>query len=680
MTPTMMKCLGLAGLLCGLGLGTARLGAADTLLPYNSPWYYFDDGYLPALDWAQTTYDDGDWKYGVGQFGYGDGDEATVVSYGPDDEHKFVTTYFRTYLTINNPAQYSSITLNLIRDDGAVVYVNGVEAFRSNLPEGVINFETYALTGLVYSNETTPASVALNSASFVDGYNLIAVEVHQFEPASPDLSFDLQILGNSAAGATVVRGPYLQSGTSSNLIVRWRTSQPTSTRVRYGASAGNLGLTASHAALVTDHEITLPGLSPDTKYFYDIGTTTAVLAGDATYYFVTAPLPGTTKPTRIWAIGDAGTGYYAQGLVRDAYTAFTGAQPTDVWLMLGDNAYGQGLDNQYQAYMFNAYSTLLRQNVVWSTMGNHETGGGNQALSDAYAYYDIFTLPNNGQAGGVPSGTEHYYSFDYANIHFVCLDTQTAIYRQPGSAMLQWLVADLANNTRDWTIAFFHHPPYTLGSHTSEAEGDLIQVRQNILPVLESSGVDMVLTGHSHVYERSYLIDGFYGYAASATPANFINHGNGRTNGTGAYVRPASGAGAHRGTVYVTDGSSGGQGTGGSLNHPAHFYSVTTPGSLVLDITGLRLDGKFISGYGTVDDTFTILKEAPPAMQIAKSGADAVVSWPVSLLDYQLEAKSTVNTPAWSPSGGTVATNGPRKTVTLPATGAQKFFHLRNLP
>ena len=671
-----MNCVRIAGLLGVLCAGTARLDAAATLLPYNSAWYYFDSGYRPAYEWTDLSYDDGGWNYGVGQFGYGDGDEATIVSYGPDDEHKYVTTYFRTFVNINNPAQYSSITLNLIRDDGAVVYLNGNEVFRSNLPAGGIEYETYALTGLIYPGENAPVTVTFDPAFFLDGNNLLAVEVHQFEPASPDLSFDLQLLGNVAVNATVLRGPYLQTGTSSNLIVRWRTSQPTTTRVRYGTSAGSLDLSASSGALVTDHEITIPGLSPDTKYVYDIGTTTATLAGDATYFFTTAPVPGTPKPTRVWAIGDAGTGFVAQGQVRNAYTTFTGARPTDVWLMLGDNAYAQGFDNQYQAFMFDAYPALLRQNVLWSTMGNHETGGGNQMLSDAYAYYDIFTLPRNGEAGGVPSGTEHYYSFDYANIHFVCLDSQTAIFRQPNSVMLQWLEVDLANNTRDWIIAFFHHPPYTLGSHTSEAEGDLIQVRQNILPVLEAHGVDMVLSGHSHVYERSYLIDGFYGFAASATPANFINHGNGRTNGTGAYVRPAGGAGAHRGTVYVVDGSSGGQGTGGSLNHPAHFYSVTTAGSLVLDITGLRLDGKFVSGNGTVEDTFTLLKEAPPMMQIACVGADAVISWPTSLLDYQLESKPTVTGPAWSPSGGTVTTNGPRKTVTQPMTGAQKFFHL----
>src|SRR3954467_144226 len=82
--------------------------AATTLLPFGSDWYYFDDGYLPAGNWAQYGYDDSDWKYGTARFGYGDGDETTLVNYGPDDEHKFITTYFRTYVYIANPAQYAS--------------------------------------------------------------------------------------------------------------------------------------------------------------------------------------------------------------------------------------------------------------------------------------------------------------------------------------------------------------------------------------------------------------------------------------------------------------------------------------------------------------------------------------------------------------------------------------------
>jgi hypothetical protein len=680
MNRTLLNRLRLALVVCFIFVAALSARAATTLLPYYSGWLFFDDGYLPAFNWMQPGYDDGDWKYGNAQFGYGDGDESTFVNFGPDDEHKFITTYFRTYVYVSNPSQYGSIVLNLIRDDGAVVYVNGQEVFRNNLPDDNISYNTYALSGVIYSDETTPVTTTLSPSLFVEGYNLLAVEMHQFEAASPDLSFDLEVLGNTGGGAaTVVRGPYLQIGTSSNIVVRWRTSSPTTTRVRYGTTAGNLTSSAINNSLVTDHEITLPNLGPNTKYFYDIGTTTAALAGDSTYFFTTAPVTGTIKPTRIWAIGDAGTGFFQQYQVRDAYVNFTGSRPTDVWLMLGDNAYYSGYDFEFQAYMFDVYPTLLRQNVAWSTMGNHEANQ-NQILSDGYAYYDIYTLPTAGQAGGVPSGTEHYYSFNYANIHFVCLDSQTAIYRQTNGAMAQWLRADLADTIADWTIVFFHHPPYTRGSHNSEGETDLIQMRQNIVPILESYGVDLVLAGHSHVYERSFLIDGFYGFMASANATNFIDHGDGRTNGTGAYVRPVGNAGARRGAVYIVDGSSGGQGTGGLLDHPAFFYSTHNVGSLVLDVTGKRLDAKFISGNGTVDDTFTMFKEAPPMMSIAKAGTNTVISWPTSLLNYQLEAKPTMQSMSWSPANGFASTNSGRKAVAVPAAQDKQFFRLRSVP
>jgi hypothetical protein len=237
--------------------------------------------------------------------------------------------------------------------------------------------------------------------------------------------------------------------------------------------------------------------------------------------------------------------------------------------MLGDNAYCCGADNEYQSYVFEVYPELLRQVVVWPTVGNHDTSQ-SPVLSDDFPYYRIFTMPTNAEAGGVASGSEHYYSYDHANIHFICLDSMAAVLRQPNSAMLQWLRADLANNTRDWVIAYWHHPPYTKGTHDSDYEGDLIEMRQNVLPILEDYGVDLVLCGHSHVYERSYLIDGHYGSSSTFSAANVIAGGDGRGNGTGAYVKPAGGLGEHRGTVYVVDGSSGMFG-GGSLNHRAMF-------------------------------------------------------------------------------------------------------------
>src|SRR4029450_1136767 len=111
-------------------------------------------------------------------------------------------------------------------------------------------------------------------------------------------------------------------------------------------------------------------------------------------------------------------------------------------------------------------------------------------------YYDIFTLPRNAEAGGVASGTEAYYSFDYGNIHFICLDSFDTP-RSATGAMAQWLQRDLADTTQDGIIAFWHHPPYSKGSHDSDTQTPLIEMRQNFLPILEAGGVDLVLSGHS---------------------------------------------------------------------------------------------------------------------------------------------------------------------------------------
>jgi hypothetical protein len=141
--------------------------------------------------------------------------------------------------------------------------------------------------------------------------------------------------------------------------------------------------------------------------------------------------------------------------------------------MLGDNAYGAGADAEYQAAVFEAYPELLRKTLLYPTLGNHETYSSepNRESSEGELippYLNIFTLPKFGEAGGFPSGTENYYSFDYANIHFVCLDSMISS-RQPGSPMLTWLENDLQQTTGEWIIAYFH-TAHTRWDHTTRTE------------------------------------------------------------------------------------------------------------------------------------------------------------------------------------------------------------------
>jgi len=659
---------------------TVEVGAATrTLINFGSPWRYHDYGVDPGPNWNSAGYGDGSWKFNFAQFGYGEGDEQTTLA-------PVTTAYFRTFLTVTNPQEFAAFTFRVLRDDGVAVYVNGTQVLRDNLPAGPLTYSTLAMQPIEPPNESTQVVATVSPSAFVAGVNLIAVEVHQFATNDDDLSFNLELAGTLGTSGPpgVVRGPYLQAGTPSNIVVRWRTSAPSDSRVWFGTNSASLNFTASNSAPVLDHEVTLENLWPDTKYFYAVGVSTQALAGDATFFFVTAPAPNSTRPLRIWATGDFGTGYAAQRNVRDAYTNFTATRYTDAWLMLGDNAYSTGTDEQYQAYVFNVYPTILRQTVAWPTVGNHDTAFSSE-LRDDFPYFEMFTMPQNGQAGGVPSGSEHYYSFDLGHVHFICLDSMTAVLRQPNSPMLAWLQADLADTARDWIIAYWHHPPYTKGSHNSDTETELVQMRQNVVPILESFGVDLVLAGHSHAYERSFLINGHYGDSSTTNAAHFLDRGDGRTNGTGPYLKPAGGLGANHGTVYVVDGSSGGQAGGGALNHPVMFYSTLTPGSLVLDINGLRLDATFLSQNGTVDDAFTLLKQdypgAPrPELNIVRAGTNAVLSWPTSVPDYELERRRTLEASPWLPVNATAVTNGRRKSVMVPADADRQFYRLKSVP
>ncbi|MGB0143530.1 MAG: metallophosphoesterase, partial [Akkermansiaceae bacterium] len=318
----------------------------------------------------------------------------------------------------------------------------------------------------------------------------------------------------------IMREPFLQMASPTSMTVKWRTRSPGASIIRYGQDPDNLNQTATGtntaapfvilgrpdlSNLVTDHCVTLEGLSPSSKYYYQVGPAEGGQPGSEQQHFTTPPVQGTRAPTRIWVVGDSGApGPGVRGM-RDSYMDYAGDTPADLLLMLGDNAYNSGYDQEYQRAMFDIFPDILRTTPVWPTMGNHDH------YSDDY--YGIFELPTQGQSGGVPSGTEQYYSFDYGNIHFVCLNSEED---PPG--MLEWLRNDLQSTRSDWVIAFFHHGPYTKGSHDSDTESEHFPAREQYLPILESYGVDLVLSGHSHQYERSNFLNGHYGLSSTYRP------------------------------------------------------------------------------------------------------------------------------------------------------------------
>ena len=165
----------------------------EDVVPAGSTWSYWDQGSLPASDWAARTYDDSAWPTGPAPLGYGDSHQVTVTSYGTDSAAKYPTTYFRLSFSALSVSEVQTLELGLLRDDGAVVYLDGSEVLRSNMPEGDIAYETYASTSAGAAGETAYWSFDLDPALLIEGVNVVAAEVHQHSADSTDLGFDLRV-------------------------------------------------------------------------------------------------------------------------------------------------------------------------------------------------------------------------------------------------------------------------------------------------------------------------------------------------------------------------------------------------------------------------------------------------------------------------------------------------------
>ena len=429
-------------------------------------------------------------------------------------------------------------------------------------------------------------------------------------------------------GQELIRGPYLQMGTSTSMNVRWRTDVPSISRVRYGTSLGSLINMVEDLTPKTEHELKVTGLSPNTKYWYSIEGSVGILQGDGENYFQTLPSVGEKQLYRIGVFGDCGSNNTNQLNVRNSMISYLGTNYMNAWILLGDNAYPNGSDGQYTTGFFNYYKDkFLKQNPLYPAPGNHDYDlPADARTTHNNAYYSIFTMPAAGEAGGYPSGSESYYSFDIGNIHFISLSSdglfgpignQKKMYELPNE-QASWLVQDLeANTNKEWVIAYWHHPPFTKGSHDSDdpvKDNDLIQIRTNFIKILEDHGVDLILCGHSHVYERTKLLNGYYGTSSDFDESlHAVSTSSGKydatTNSCPYYKKEATG---DTGTLYVVTGSAGQRANAGTIAgypHRAMYYSnKDEAGAMMLEVEGNRLDAKWITGGGLIKDKFTMMK------------------------------------------------------------------------
>ena len=291
-----------------LGLGP------QVLVAQGSSWKFLDDGSDQGTAWRAAAFNDGEWDSGPAQLGYGDGDETTVVNGGPTG-NRFATTYFRHEFQVTNAAAFTDLAVRLLRDDGAVAYLNGVEAFRENMPDGAITFATAASATIGNEDENAFVDLPVDPSLLVEGRNVLAVEIHQVQASSSDISFDLELSGsrrettNSTPPTVALTSPSDGSVFAAPATILLAASasdgQGTVVKVEFFAGLTKLGEDAA-----APFAFTFPEAMPGAYTFYAIATDNSGMTATSPVVHVTIASDN-TPPTVTLAGPEEGAKFFA---------------------------------------------------------------------------------------------------------------------------------------------------------------------------------------------------------------------------------------------------------------------------------------------------------------------------------------------------------------------------------
>ena len=325
-----------------------------------------------------------------------------------------------------------------------------------------------------------------------------------------------------ASSFTLGRQPYIQRLLSDRASILWTTPQPGAGTVTIvDANGESTTFTAAlqvfepsataMPATYYQYQADITGLLPGKTYSYSVLLDGQILASGPNQFNFTTPAPGKFS---FLSFGDSG----ADSPQQIALTQLMAAEPAVAKVIhLGDIAYESGTYAQFQANYFALYAPLMSRLPFFTTPGNHD-----YETSDAAPYLAGSAAP----VSNVPAtDLGRYYSFDWGDAHFVSVDSNL-MPTDAESRMLGWLDSDLAATEKFWKIVFLHHPPYPTGTHLGDPICALVQ--QNVNPIVERHGVQLVLSGHEHGYERSWPLAGGQPVSSGPSTTYIISGGGGQ--------------------------------------------------------------------------------------------------------------------------------------------------------
>ena len=498
---------------------TVRQNETTNLINASTTWNYLDNNVDPGTSedryaWTKEGYQVDSWKSAAGKFGakngalgsLGGGYTPTVLlnQYIEGTSNDIPTFFFRTTVNVNSLDDLGSLTGNLYYDDAAIIYINGIEVASFDKPSG--GYDTNMSYG--GSNDSNPreGQINLTADQLKDvlkvGENVIAVELHQGRASSSDVYFEFANLqvnyGQTPVEQKALNLTVGKDETEMNLTWYANTSEIGTVEYAKASEDGEFPSEFTTANATGNqsndngfyyNQATLTNLEENTKYVYRLVNNDTV---SKTYEFTTEDFDGSYNfilagDPQIGASGNATND--TEGWKKTLQDSINKFDP-DFILSAGDQVNTASNESQYSGYLASEYLTNTPQaNVV----GNHD--------SSSNAYSQHFNLPNVSGKGATTAGSDYWYV--YNNTLFMNINSNNMSTAEHKAFMEE---AIAANPDARWKVVSFHHSVYSVANHA--VEGDILQRREELTPVFDELGIDVVLMGHDHVYVRSNIMKG----------------------------------------------------------------------------------------------------------------------------------------------------------------------------